>query len=152
MARRSHSVFELRGKLGVRNYEQSEIDGAIARLIEAGYLDDAAYCRSYAEARIKRMRLGPGRIKIDLERKGFDDGLISETLSELFKDDDSEMVVAIEAAKKKIRSFSHHTGESEMKRKLYDHLARRGFSQEMARRIALDQFKTIFMEANKLYG
>lgn len=143
MAGRSHSVFEMRGKLSIRNYEQSEIDDTIDTLVEAGYLDDGEYCRAYASARITRMKLGPGRIKIDLERKGFNESLISETLSQLYVDDDSEMAVALEAAKKKIRSFSNDTDESRMKRKLYDHLARRGFSPDMARRIALDQFKTI---------
>ena len=151
LAGRSHSVFEMRKKLGLRNYEQTEIDETIAKLLEAGHLNDAVYCRSYASARIKRMRLGPGRIKTDLKRKGFGEGLIDETLSELFADDDSEMTVALEAARKKLRSLKNGTEETTMKRKLYDHLTRRGFSPEIARQIALDQFENVFSGVDNLY-
>ncbi|VAX16844.1 hypothetical protein MNBD_NITROSPINAE03-2 [hydrothermal vent metagenome] len=152
LAGRPHSVFEMREKLAFRSYEKFEIDETIAILLEAGHLNDSIYCRSYAGARIKRMRLGPGRIKTDLKRKGFDESLINETLSELFPDDDGEMCVALEAAEKKLRSFHNDIDEKVMKHKLYDHLTRRGFSAEIARRVALDRFETVLAGVSKLYG
>ncbi|HEB72889.1 MAG TPA: regulatory protein RecX [Nitrospirae bacterium] len=152
MAGRPHSVFEMREKLAFRSYEKFEIDETIAILLEAGHLNDSIYCRSYAEARIKRMRLGPQRIKTDLKRKGFDETLINETLSELFPDDDVEMSVALEAAEKKARYLNNDMDEKVIKRKLYDHLTRRGFSPEIARRVALDQFATVLAGMSKLYG
>jgi len=152
LAGRPHSVFEMREKLAFRSYEKFKIDETIAILLEAGHLNDSIYCRSYAEARIKRMRLGPQRIKTDLKRKGFDETLINETLSELFPDDDAEMSVALEAAEKKARYLNNDMDEKVIKRKLYDHLTRRGFSPEMARRVALDQFETVLAGMSKLYG
>ncbi len=146
LARRSHSVYEMRQKLESRGYEKSEIDEVLRGLSAANYLDDAAYCRSFASARMNKMKLGPERIKSDLARKGFDGGLIAVTLAELFKNSDDEMTVAIEAARKKLRSFRAGMDGSAMKRKLYDHLTRKGFSRETARNIALNEFKTIMTE------
>ena len=70
LARRSHSRFELRRKLGRRGYEEAEVDAAVARLVELRYLDD----RSFAEGHVRRRSAtrGPLALSAELAARGVD--------------------------------------------------------------------------------
>ena len=89
------------------------------------------------------MRLGPRRLRGDLTRKGFDGELVETVLDEIYNTGDDEMSVAMEAARKKAGSFKKGIDKNEMKRKMFDHLARKGFSLEIARRISLDMMDSV---------
>src|SRR5438876_2085996 len=73
LARRSHSRFELRRKLGRRGYEEAEVDAAVARLVELRYLDD----RSFAEGHVRRRSAtrGPLALSAELAARGIDRSL-----------------------------------------------------------------------------
>src|SRR5438046_9249166 len=64
LGRRAHSRVELRRKLGRRGYVEEEIDSALARLVELGYVDD----RSFADGYIRRRSgsLGPLALSAEL--------------------------------------------------------------------------------------
>lgn len=143
LARRDHSVHELRRKLAGKGYGEDEVERTLTGLVEKGYLDDEAYCRSYGTARLRRMRLGPARIRRDLARKGFDEKLVDTAVDEMYEDGEAEIDVARDAAARKMRSIKPGVDEEEVRRKIYGHLVRRGFSGETARRIALDEFESL---------
>lgn len=146
LALRAHSIHEISEKLKIRDYDSSEIKDAIERLKELGYLDDAKFSKEYASARVERMRLGPKRIMIDLKRKGFAEELIAETIYDIFGEDEGEMNTAMLAAKKKFRMLKKDVDKDTMKRKLFDHLIRRGFSADIARRVTFDNLDEVMDE------
>lgn len=144
LSRRDHSVYEIRSKLAAKEYSFDEIDSAIERLLSLDYLDDKKYCRQFAAYRVRRMKLGPLRLKGDLFRKGFEGGLVADVVSEIFGEGD--ILVAMEAGKKKIFSFKDGTSLGAMKKKTYDYLMRRGFSPDTSRRVAMDEFDDLLSE------
>lgn len=140
LARRAHSVYELTEKLKAKGFDADSISETIGKLLGIGYLNDAKYCRAFSSARVEKMRLGPKRLKIDLGRKGFNDELIAESIEKIFGDDGNELSFAFAAAVKKIKIMKTGLDKITMKQKLFDHLVRRGFSIDVARRISLDRF------------
>ncbi|MBI4665819.1 MAG: regulatory protein RecX [Nitrospinae bacterium] len=140
LARRAHSVWELRAKLLAAEYGPPEVEQVIHRLLEGGFLNDAEYCRRYAAGRVDRMRVGPGKLRRELAAKGFDGQLIDETVSALFGEAEEEYAVALEAAKKKFRFLKPGADAKTRKRKIFDHLVRRGFSMDTARRVVFERF------------
>ncbi len=143
LSRRDHSAHELRVKLRAKQFDKADIDKTIERLVERGYIDDIRYCLGFANARVKKMRIGPQRLRIDLMRKGFGDEIIEKALEAQYGADDGEWRVAMEAARKKARTFKRGLDKKSMRRKLYDHLVRRGFSGETARGIAFEKLEEL---------
>ena len=149
LARRDHTVEELRRKLKLREFDDAEIEATLADFSAHGYLNDERYGRTWALARVNRSRVGPGRLRFDLLRKGFDTALVETLVAESYEENEerpaaSEEEVALDAARRKARSLSPKLDREMVKRKLYDHLARRGFDAEVARRIVLDRFEEVF--------
>jgi len=146
LSRRDHSCFELRAKLLAKGHGAAVTDDVIGELTEKRHLDDDAYCRRFAAARVGRMKLGPARIEQDLSRKGFAPGLVAETITELFRDDAQEMDIALKAAAKKLMGLRYDMEKETIKRKIYSYLARRGFSAQVSREIALDRLDTLITQ------
>jgi regulatory protein len=61
---------ELRGWLAEREVAEAEIEEVIARLMEAGAIDDASFARRYAEDKVQLAGWGPDRITSSLEHRG----------------------------------------------------------------------------------
>lgn len=69
LARRPYSVAELRRAL-LRKFGASEnLDNAIARLRELGYLDDRKFAEQQAYSLARNKTFGPGRIRRELKAK-----------------------------------------------------------------------------------
>jgi regulatory protein len=62
--------------------EEAELAEVLARLIEAGLLDDERFARRYAEDKRQLRGWGPDRISDALRTRGVDEGLIAETIEE----------------------------------------------------------------------
>jgi regulatory protein len=61
---------ELRGWLAEREVEEADVEAVIARLAEAGAIDDASFARRYAEDKVALAGWGPDRIASSLENRG----------------------------------------------------------------------------------
>jgi len=61
---------ELRTWLAEREVGEAEIEEVIARLMEAGAIDDASFARRYAEDKVQLAGWGPDRITSSLENRG----------------------------------------------------------------------------------
>ncbi|MDR3224682.1 MAG: RecX family transcriptional regulator [Clostridiales Family XIII bacterium] len=76
-------------------YPADEIEDAVARLKELGYIDDKAYAERYLEVLIDKKR-GRRRIREEMRRRGIDVALIDETISAGFADEiERENAVAL---------------------------------------------------------
>lgn len=82
LARREHSVHELRQKLAVRAFDREEAEQAIQGLIDEGLLSDARFAEAYTASRLRTGK-GPVRIRTELEQRGVAAGLIDASLAGL---------------------------------------------------------------------
>jgi regulatory protein len=66
---RAHSSGELREKLRRRAQSAEDLDAVLAKLKEAGYLDDRRFAEAYAAARLQDQGLGKMRVLRDLRQR-----------------------------------------------------------------------------------
>ena len=128
---------EVRQKLIRSGFEEDVAEDTVARLRELGYLDDAAYARSYVQARFRNRGYGPGRLRGDLLRRGIAAALIDAVLDDLTEQEDM-LEAARRHAEKRWPRLAHETDAQKRRKKLSDYLVRRGFSYETARRVIDD--------------
>ncbi len=69
---RSRSVTEVRRRLTTAGYRPELVDGAIARLLDLGVLDDEAFARAWVESRDRARPRGERAIRDELRLKGVD--------------------------------------------------------------------------------
>jgi len=70
LARRDHSVAELRRALAARGHGEGEIEAAIARLVRERYLDDASFAERFARSRLAHHGHGRALVRQGLRRRG----------------------------------------------------------------------------------
>jgi regulatory protein len=119
LAARPHFRRELETKLAQRGFSEAEIDEALARLTEQGYLDDRAAARGFVETRVRRGE-GRARLRAELLKRGAPEEAIDEALAALTPEDD--LPAAREAAERWQRAGGRDS------RALARHLERKGFS------------------------
>jgi regulatory protein len=66
---RAHSSGELREKLRRRAQSNEDVDAVLAKLKEAGYLNDRRFAENYASARLQNQGLGKMRVLRDLRQR-----------------------------------------------------------------------------------
>jgi regulatory protein len=66
---RAHSSGELREKLRRRAQSPEDVDAVLAKLKEAGYLNDQRFAEAYAAARLQDQGLGKMRVLRDLRQR-----------------------------------------------------------------------------------
>jgi regulatory protein len=79
LARREHSVAELRRKLLAKGYAQLAVDEQLRLLEQENLLSDQRFAESYVNFRSKK-GFGPVRIRHELKEKGVNATLIEEYL------------------------------------------------------------------------
>ncbi len=83
---RARSVAEVRRRLRDAGYRVVLVDGAIARLLDLGMLDDEAFARGWVESRDRARPRGEIALRRELALKGVDrivvDGILEERRSE----------------------------------------------------------------------
>jgi regulatory protein len=121
LATRAHFRRELVNKLRQRGYPAEEIETALTRLTEQGYLDDRATARVFVESRQERASEGRGRLRSELLKRGAPDDAADAALAELTPDDD------LPAAREAAESWRRKGGLDP--RALARHLERKGFSR-----------------------
>lgn len=131
---RARAADELRRLLVKKGEPPAEVDAAIARLREAGLLDDASFARQLTRSKA----LGPGlsrrRIQLELTRRGVARRTADEAIDEVFDEEGVDEDASIErVARKKLRMLGK-VDDATRKRRLYGYLVRRGYdSDDIAR-------------------
>ncbi len=82
LSRRLLTRFEMVQRLGQKGFPSDEIDKALERLTEWGYLNDRDYALSYC--RNKQLNYSKKRIEVELQHKGIEEELILEVLTESY--------------------------------------------------------------------
>ena len=81
LARRDHSEFELRQKLGVKGHDDAAIEEVIRVLESKGYLNEKRYAETMLRHHAMRGQ-GPQKIRYLLTQQQVSNALISEVFSE----------------------------------------------------------------------
>jgi SOS response regulatory protein OraA/RecX len=82
LAVRPRSMAETRRRLCQLGYPPALVDGVVARLVELGYLDDAAFARAWVESRDRARPRGSAALRQELLRAGVARDVIDQVLDE----------------------------------------------------------------------
>ena len=124
---RLRSRDELRRRLKQKKFKDEIIEKTLDFLQEKAFIDDSEFARSWISSRISKP-LGLARIRQELKLKGVDKGIIEAQLNKIRKNYSEEEVVLGLARERfqKLKGLEPYKA----KNKLFQYLARRGFSSE----------------------
>jgi regulatory protein len=129
LARRDHSVAELRRALGARGHDADEIEATLERLRRERYLDDAAFAERYARSRLAHHGQGRALIRHALRQRGValaeSEAGMAKALAEV---DERQVLEAL------ARRYWRQHGRVEPERRLprlWTFLVRRGFAARL---------------------
>lgn len=122
----------LRSKLADRGWSSSVIDATIARARRERLVDDPAMAAALvAERRAKGHAVA--RIRRDLRERGFDDAVLGVALGDAEREDPEAAAFAV--ARDKAAGLTSLTAETAFRR-VVGHVARRGYPEGLARKVA----------------
>lgn len=141
LARRQHSISELKRKLWNKEYEQKLIDEVIEDLKRNEYLNDTEFIRAFVADKSKTKNWSVKRIKGELFKRGIASKLIDEILIQLPKETNLES--AIKLAKKKYDLLLKKNLETKnLRNKLSAFLFSKGFDYELIKEVCEKILKT----------
>ena len=134
LARRSHSVREMRQYLERRSEDREIAASVLARLRAEGLIDDARYARQFARDRSANRRQGRFRIARELRTRGVADTHIAAAIEELTGQVDESAMIR---RRMEIWLRRHAADSSALDRaqtaSLYQNLLRAGFPGDRIR-------------------
>jgi regulatory protein len=147
---RSRSVAEVRRRLSTAGYRAELIEGAIAKLLDFGMLDDEAFARAWVESRDRSRPRGERAIRDELRLKGIDRTTMDLVLGERREaavgaraaDEDGDggtspdRVAAERLMAKHARALARVADPRQRRQRAYALLARNGFDPETCREVA----------------
>ena len=142
LAFRARSATELSRALVRKGADPEHAGQAIARLVEQGFIDDAAFARAFTRAKVIGASHSRRRVQQELQRKGVARDVAVEAIGEVLVEEGVDLLALIEeAARRKLRTLS--TLEPRVqRRRLYAFLARRGFDSSDIHRVMQSVGKT----------
>ncbi len=131
---RMRTVAELRGRLETKGHEPSVVRGILARLEDAGLIDDRRFAREWV---FQRTANGYGRIRIlrELKARGVPEEVAEGALREVAGAEAQNQALRKAADKGRRRICSTAPSEGRMRQRLYAYLLRRGFSRREIREV-----------------
>lgn len=142
LAHRARSRAELRRRLADRELPAAVIDETMAWLEDRGYLDDDAFAAAFIRDRLRLRPRGRFGLLAELRRKGVDESTAAAAVDRVLADESvDEPALAADAAEgwarkngPLVRRAARSRDERQRaRRRLYGHLARRGFGPDAIR-------------------
>jgi len=90
---RAQSIGELRERLRRRATRAEDVDDVLARLKQAGYLDDGRFAEAFAAARLSGEKFGRTRVLQDLRQRRVAPGLAETTVQKVYQDVNEEALI-----------------------------------------------------------
>lgn len=101
---RAHSQAEIRAKLAAKAEQQQDVEPAMERLRQYGYLNDARFAESFAGARLANDRLGKTRVLRDLRSRRVAPALAEKAVRDAYSGVD-EIALIEEFAERRILRY-----------------------------------------------
>lgn len=121
LGRRDHSKKELFDKIRRTNSESASLY-AVDRMEELGLINDSVYARKLMNDLVKRKHLSGQRLKYEMRRKGIEQDLIEEVISELEIDSVEQIRKII------VQKYQGYLEDDKKKRKAIAAFQRMGYS------------------------
>ncbi len=128
LGRRELSEKQVRQRLARKEYEQDEIDDAIARLREERAIDDTRVADAIARTETAIRRRGKLRVRLQIERAGIDKAVARRAVDDVFGALDADAHIQA-ALNKRLRGRETIADDREFQR-LYRYLAGQGFEAD----------------------
>lgn len=125
IAYRARSEPEVRQRLKQRGFGPGTIETVIQKLKRQKLVDDTSFARLWAENRQSFSPRSRRLIRLELKQKGLSEEVIDTAVTDIDEDE-----TAWQAAQKKLRGLDRADFQT-FRRKLGDHLRRRGFGYEV---------------------
>jgi regulatory protein len=126
MRRKERTTNELAEWLERRGYGFDAVEAAIARLIDAGELDDQRFARRYAEDKRELAGWGSERIREALMARGVENSTVEAVLAmESYADQ-------LERARDLLARRGRSLGDNAERQRALEYLARRGYDYDVA--------------------
>ena len=133
---RALSAGELRKKLANRAADAADIEPAIARLGEYGFVDDAKFAEGYATARRDGGSFGSMRVLRDLRQRHVSATVAEKAVTEAFADvDESKAIAEYLARKYRTVDLAEHLQDPKHLASVYRKLRYAGFSSSTSIRV-----------------
>jgi regulatory protein len=148
LAVRPRSVEETRRRLAHLGYPLALCAQVVARLVELGYLDDAAFARAWVESRDRARPRGAVALRRELQLKGVPDETIRQALAEraaaaAARTDDIEAAppsadreAARRLLERRMPTLRRESDPRRRRQKAYALLARSGFAPDVCGEVA----------------
>jgi len=132
ISHRMRSEWEVRDYLKRKDYDAAVQDAVITRLIDRGYLNDAAFAKRWVENRRLLKSTSKRRLSQELRQKRVNDDIIQSVLA---GDETDELEVLRELIEKKRKQTKYQDDT-----KLMQYLARQGFGYDQIKQ-AITEFR-----------
>ena len=129
---RNRSEKEISDRLKLKRFDDAIIDKTLQYFKDAQFIDDRQFARWWITSRLTKP-FGFKRIQFELRNKGISNEILKEELSEI-SSRVSEVQLVESLVKKRLARFKEMDPLTQ-KRRLFDYLARRGFSLESINKV-----------------
>ena len=128
LARRAHSVHEMKTLLARRTEDEKLIRAVVDKLKDHSYLDDARYALEFTRSRVRTRRQGRFRIARELRTRGVPDAPIEAALELVFAETDESALV-----RAKLQRMAKSRGPLDARKiaSIYRSLLRAGFGGDV---------------------
>ena len=135
LALRGRSTQELRRQLLRKGEPAHQVDAAIERLLDVGFLDDASFARQFTRSKALGAGLSKRRLSQELAKRGVSGPESRDAIEQVFAEEGIDDSVGIErVARKKLRSLAK-LDPIVQRRRLFAFLARRGYDVDDIRAV-----------------
>jgi regulatory protein len=126
---------EVRRKLAERGFSSELIEAALGRLAAVRLVDDEAFVSAYVRDRVAHRPIGVRRMIQELYQKGISREVALPVIQEVLREEETdERALAERVVAKKRRTLKVRTQDGRvLRRRLRDHLIRRGFETRVAK-------------------
>ncbi len=131
---RPRSEKEIVQNLQKKGYDESNIRQAIQYLAQNQLLNDEEFAKMLCRDRMTLRPVGKSSMKQLLFKKGIDRNIVERILPEFYTVE-SELALALKEAERKLKRVAS-LPEQTKKKRIYEHLVRRGYDSSLSLKIA----------------
>ncbi|MDP9181154.1 MAG: recombination regulator RecX [Actinomycetota bacterium] len=132
------TAHELAQRLRAKGIPDEVAAAVLERFADVGIVDDALFARMWVDSRHRSRGLSVRALSQELRRKGIDDGLVRDAVSEL--DPDEEVATARALVRRKLGASRGLTTDARVRR-LAGMLARKGYPAGLSFRVVKEELE-----------
>jgi len=127
LARRGRSAAEIAERLRLKGFGPQDIDAALARCRQLGYLDDARFAHERARELMRGGRAVGRRILADLQRRGIDEALANAAMTAA-TEEFGEATMLADLQRRRFPGFTWAAADDRQRQRVVNYFLRRGFT------------------------